>query len=145
MVILHKKYTKEPQPENKDDSSIMSKFPEPVRSSFSETQIKAIIKVSRENNWKRHPIDIRFTLPFFSKRFYVVFIAGRSRRESRRLKNKVLRKLEILLISLFLTSLLFMLIALLYLIKSALGIDIFSDMSLGIWDGIKDWISSLFN
>ncbi|MFK5986465.1 MAG: 3-phosphoshikimate 1-carboxyvinyltransferase [Pseudomonadota bacterium] len=144
MVILHKKYTEKPQVHEDEPKVVMSKFPKSIRESFNDEQIKAIVKVSKDSDWKRHPVDIRFTIPFFTKRFYVVFIAGKSKRENKRHQNKIIRRLEVLLLSFFLTALFFLFIGLLYIIKSALGLDIMPDISLGIWDAIKVWLDTLF-
>lgn len=34
--------------------------------------------------WKRHPVDIRFSLPFFGGRFYVTVLSGPERRDAAR-------------------------------------------------------------
>jgi hypothetical protein len=34
--------------------------------------------------WKRHPVDIRFTLPFFGGWFYVTILSGPERRSAER-------------------------------------------------------------
>ena len=34
--------------------------------------------------WKRHPVDIRFSLPFFGGRFYITVLSGPERRDAER-------------------------------------------------------------
>ena len=34
--------------------------------------------------WKRHPVDIRFSLPFFGGRFYITVLSGPERRSAER-------------------------------------------------------------
>ncbi|MBM3952760.1 MAG: hypothetical protein FJ311_15080 [Rhodospirillales bacterium] len=34
--------------------------------------------------WTRHPIDIRFSLPFFGGRFYITILSGPERRSAER-------------------------------------------------------------
>ena len=76
----------------------------------------------------RHQIDIRRSFPFFSKRYYLVFLFGRDLRRQHRQESTLSRML--------LTFLL-----LIAVIKSALGIDVFQNFHVGIWD----WWLSLKN
>lgn len=80
-----------------------------------------------------HKIDIRRSFSLFSKRYYWVFLLGRDLRRQPRKESALSR----LLISLFIVfALIFIagsLFITLYLIKSALGIDIFQNFHLGLW------------
>lgn len=39
--------------------------------------------------WKRHPVDMRLTIPFLGSRFYFTFVAGREQRApERRLEER---------------------------------------------------------
>lgn len=82
----------------------------------------------------RHKVDIRRSFPFFGKRFYLVFLLGRDLRQQHRQESTLSR---ILLTFLLLIAVLFVtscILLTLYMIKSALGIDIFHNFHVGIWD-----------
>ena len=83
----------------------------------------------------RHQIDIRRSFPFFSKRYYLV---GRDLRRQHRQESTLSR---MLLTFLLLIAVLFVtccILLTLYMIKSALGIDVFQNFHVGIWDW---WLS----
>ena len=86
----------------------------------------------------RHKVDIRRSFPFFGKRFYLVFLLGRDLRQQHRQESTLSR---ILLTFLLLIAVLFVtccILLTLYMIKSALGIDVFQNFHVGIWDW---WLS----
>lgn len=69
----------------------------------------------------RHQIDIRRSFPFFSKRYYLVFLFGRDLRRQHRQESTLSR---MLLTFLLLIAVLFVtccILLTLYMIKSALG------------------------
>ncbi|MGF1749680.1 hypothetical protein L4D74_13235 [Vibrio cionasavignyae] len=108
---------------------------------LTEEQKLAIEKaVDRVGLVAKHSLDVRKTFPWFGKRYYVVLLSGRDRRAtSRQGESKwLVYATTALVTTLLLTGVLLALLAL-YLLKSALGIDIFEDFSLGIWD----WFQSL--
>lgn len=79
----------------------------------------------------------RVSVPFTTTRFFWVFLAGRDKRELSRGEINVKRTTLIALIfgAIMVSSLMGLLI--LYLIKSALGINLFEHFSLGIWGWFK--------
>ena len=89
----------------------------------------------------RHQIDIRRSFPFFSTRYYLVVLFGRDLRRQHRQESTLSR---MLLTFLLLIAVLFVtccVLLTLYMIKSALGIDVFQNFHVGIWD----WWLSLKN
>ena len=83
-------------------------------------------------------IDIRRSFPFFGKRFYLVFLFGRDLRQRHRQESTLstmLLTFLLLLGTLFVTC---CVLLTLYMIKSALGIDVFQHFHVGIWDW---WLS----
>ncbi|MCW8835289.1 MAG: hypothetical protein OQJ99_02845 [Rhodospirillales bacterium] len=40
---------------------------------------------SGTQGWRRHPIDLRFSLPFFGTRFYLTVVGGREQRTPERI------------------------------------------------------------
>lgn len=82
----------------------------------------------------RHRIDIRKSFPFFGKRLYLVFLLGRDLRSRSRPESKLSRVLVTFLIMFATLFLLCCVLLTLYMIKSALGIDVFQHFHVGIWD-----------
>ncbi|AKR77928.1 MULTISPECIES: hypothetical protein [Edwardsiella] len=88
----------------------------------------------------RHRIDIRHGFPFFRARFYFVFLFGRDLRRRPRAHPRWYDALVTLLIVIGLLFCTASVLLTLYMIKSALHIDIFKDYHLGVWD----WFMSLY-
>ncbi|MFK5894063.1 MAG: 3-phosphoshikimate 1-carboxyvinyltransferase [Pseudomonadota bacterium] len=135
MPIIHKKNTDIKEDHN--IKSLLARMPnDEIKDSFSNEQLESLKIAMGARDWKTHTIDIRFTLPIFGKRYYFVLIAGKSIRSSR-LQRAILRKTEILFIALIFSVIFMFALLIIYLVKSALGINLFSDFSLGIWDWLK--------
>jgi hypothetical protein len=67
---------------------LLDKVPSDVARSFTETQLAAI-EYAIEDRSRRHPlIDIRLSVPFIWRRFFVVFLAGPERRSPERLRRE---------------------------------------------------------
>ncbi|HCN95347.1 MAG: hypothetical protein E7A34_02470 [Leclercia adecarboxylata] len=82
----------------------------------------------------RHRIDVRKSFPFFGKRLYMVFLLGRDHRARSRPESKLSRIVVTFLILFATLFLLCCVLLTLYMIKSALGIDVFQNYHVGIWD-----------
>jgi hypothetical protein len=119
--------------------NLLARMPEDVRVSFSEVQLAHLHNAVGTRQWGKHRVDFRTTFGLFSRRYYLVFLAGHNIRSMTREQQK--RQLLINSIVLSLVLVLCMLVGLLalYLIKSALGIDLFDDFSLGIWSLFKSF------
>ncbi|MGL1113135.1 hypothetical protein [Vibrio vulnificus] len=89
----------------------------------------------------RHSLDVRKSLPWFGKRYYLVLLFGRDRRgQVRAEESKLANFFTVTFVVIALLTLLGLSALAVYLLKSALGIDIFKDYSLGIWDWFKGLI-----
>ena len=110
-----------------------------VANSFTDEQLSALRQVVEVRGWHGHSFDFRPTLiiPFLPWSFYVVFLFGRNRRALSS-SEQVVAGIMFMMMLFFmgLTAIGFIFIVL-YLIKSALGIDLFADESLGIWEEFK--------
>lgn len=129
----------------------LSRIPPDVRASFTEEQLFAIRKaLVQQSSSGRHRIAIRLTLPLFFRKYYFAFFFGRDRRrrtvdsENSRIQNtpKLIRN-TVLFSFLTIFSLGFGLAVLmaLYLIKFALGIDLFPESYLR--DMVSHFLSAL--
>lgn len=116
---------------------LLSKMSPETAASFSEAQLIAINKALGGRSWARHKVDVRGTINIWRSSIYFVVLAGRNRRELSRLEQQISRATLAMMFALFVTfSTLFGLLVL-YLIKSALGINLFENFSLGIWTWFK--------
>ncbi len=59
-----------------------------VAKSFTEAQLRELERVLAAPASRRVPIDIRITLPFFWRRYFITFLAGPERRSVQRLKEE---------------------------------------------------------
>ncbi|MCP5076967.1 MAG: 3-phosphoshikimate 1-carboxyvinyltransferase [Psychromonas sp.] len=126
---------------NKPLKKALGKMPEAVQDSFTNEQLEGIKSALEASAWKKHTVDIRSSISFFSYHYYYVFIAGRDQREMSRDEIRFKRLMYLTFFSLFITFSTLLGLLVLYLIKSAMGIDIFPNFSLGIWT----WFKGAFN
>ena len=104
-----------------------NRLPPHILSSFSEAQIESIQQALEPRSWQQHPVDIRLSIPFLGRRFYLVFVAGKEKRSSERLaKENTFRQFwtpsNMLLIFLVIVSGILSLLGLLYLSSNSLAI-----------------------
>ena len=68
---------------------LFERLPEWVIDTLSVEQKEAINLAAEEPAWKRSPVDIRFTIPFFGRKFYVTVVSGAEKRSpGRRAKER---------------------------------------------------------
>ncbi len=67
---------------------LLDSVPSDVAQSFTETQLAAIEHAIEDRSHGRLPVDIRFSVPFIWRRFFVVFLAGPERRSPERLSRE---------------------------------------------------------
>ena len=118
---------------------IMGNIDQDVFKTLNIVQLEALRQaISAAAPFKKHPIDLRFTLPMYFSRLYVVFLVGRDKRGHVR-KAEQRRREQAKGVSLVMTVWITLLVALpiifmiLYFAKSAMGIDLFPDKHLGDW------------
>jgi len=119
---------------------LLSRMPVEVANSFTEEQLTHLLTAVGSRSWGKHKVDLRgtFKLPFYQWRFYYVFLAGKNYRELSRQEKNMSILITTLISTLFLLFSATLGLLILYLIKSALGIDLFPGFSLGIWGWFKD-------
>lgn len=117
--------------------SLLNRMPEEVQESFTEEQLVHLKVAIGARQWGRHSLDSRGVVKFFKYRYYFVFLAGRNRRELNENEKKVAWIFQVVFISILTLIFIIVMALILYLIKSALGINLFDDFSLGIWHSFK--------
>ena len=125
--------------DNSKLNKLLASMDRSVADTFSYRQRKALRASLNNQEWGKHKVDFRPTLavPLFPWSFYLVFLAGVNKRGVTK-AERLISCLMVLFI-LFLAGLIIVTCAFLviYLAKSWLGIDLFPNESLGIWDQVK--------
>ena len=118
---------------------LLARMPKTVADSFNEEQLSHLLTAVGARSWGRHTIDVRgtFKIPFYRWRFYYVLLLGKNYRELSRKEKQLSLLTSTLVFSLFLILCSLGGLLLIYIIKSALGVNLFPDFSLGIWGWFK--------
>jgi len=120
---------------------LLERMPIEVQDSFTEEQLANFKIAVSARSWGKHAVDFRSTIKFFRYRYYYVFVAGRNLRELSRAEKRLNLLVQACFLTIFLSFCAALGVLVLYLVKSALGIDIFPNFSFGVWD----WFKSLFS
>ncbi|HLA28057.1 MAG TPA: hypothetical protein VJZ49_09205 [Syntrophales bacterium] len=114
--------------------SLLAKLPAESRDTFSDAQLIGLKAALGGRTWGVHAIDIRHSLKFWRWHYYFVFLAGRNRRELSRREENLARMATATVLTIFILMSTLLGLLVLYLVKSALGIDLIPGFHLGIWD-----------
>ena len=106
-----------------------------IANSFTTEQLCALASVVGARGGRLHAVDVRSTikLPFIPFSFYLVFLMGRNRRTLSKREQTIAVFSLFLFVTISFTLAACFTVLMLYLVKSALGIDLISGFSLGIW------------
>lgn len=113
---------------------LKERLPAELRESFSNEQLDALKVAFGARRWGKHPVDLRGTLDLLGWRYYYVLLIGRNRRDLTRKERALSRLATALVIFVFLLFSAMVGLLMLYLAKSAMGIDLLPNFSLGVWD-----------
>ena len=119
-------------------TKLLDKVPSEMRGSFSDAQLVALKVALGGRTWGAHAVDARWTLKWWRWQYYFVFLAGRNRRvlTDREQTIQRLAMATVLAVVLTIGSVLGVLI--LYLVKSALGVDLIPGFSFGVWGWFQE-------
>lgn len=117
--------------------NLLARMPKDVRESFSELQLSHLRNAVGSRKWGAHRIDFRTTFGLFNYRYYLVLLAGKNIRTISRKQQKLQLLMNAALLTFFISFCTLLGLLALYLLKSALGINLFENFSLGIWDWFK--------
>ena len=67
---------------------LLANVPQDVAASFTASQLEAIESALENRSRRRLPLDIRVSIPFFRRRFFLVFLGGPEKRSPERLKRE---------------------------------------------------------
>ncbi|WP_166424109.1 3-phosphoshikimate 1-carboxyvinyltransferase [Paraglaciecola sp. 20A4] len=117
--------------------NLLERMPRSVQTSFSEEQLSHLRNAVSSRQWGHHSVDLRGTISWFKYRYYYVILAGKNHRNMTRSQLRASRFVNAVLLAVFFTFSAVMGVLLLYLLKSAAGIDLLPDYSFGVWDWFK--------
>nr|WP_206018160.1 3-phosphoshikimate 1-carboxyvinyltransferase [Pseudoalteromonas sp. Z9A5] len=112
-------------------------MPNNVQNTFTDEQLTHLKVAIGARQWGDHAVDFRGVAKVLKYRYYFVVLMGRNRRELSGKEKKISAIIQTCLISLFTFFIVIFLLLTIYLVKSALGIDLFEDYSLGVWSWFK--------
>lgn len=117
---------------------MLSRMPEDIRGAFSDDQLLALKMALSGRKWGTHAVDIRRSVGLWRWQYYFVFVAGKEKRSVTDRQRKALRLTEAVFITIFLSFSALFGLAIIYLIKSSLGIDLVPGFHLGLWDWFSE-------
>lgn len=118
-------------------AGLKERLPKEMRDAFTPEQVQALKIAFGARRWGRHPIDLRGTVNLWRSRYYFVFLLGRNHRDLSRTEESLSRAGKTLIFFSFLVFSMLVGLVALYILKSALGINLFPSFSLGLWDWMK--------
>ncbi len=127
----------------------LSRVPADVADTFSDGQLDAIKLAFGARSWGSHAVDIRLSIPLITKQIYLVMLAGRERRTPQRsLLERALHPFSTLANFTFLTitgfGVLGASVFALYVLKSAFGINLLPEGSVGMWGQMTEQAGYFF-
>jgi hypothetical protein len=124
-----------------DIMSLLSRLPVETAAVFTDIQLSHLKVAIGSGQYRKHKVDIRGTipLPFFPSRIYFVLLMGRNVRSLSRQEKSIAVTTMLLLTVIFLVFSSALGLVIIYVLKSALGINLLEGYSLGLWDWIKSY------
>jgi hypothetical protein len=124
-----------------DIMSLLSRLPLETASVLTDIQLSHLKVAIGSGQYRKHKVDIRGTipLPFFPSRIYFVLLMGRNVRSLSRQEKSIAITSMLLLTVIFLVFSSALGLVIIYVLKSALGINLLEGYSLGLWDWIKNY------
>lgn len=67
---------------------LFDRIPAEVAGSFTDAQRAALYSAVKPTTWRRHPINIRLSFPFFGGRYFITVVGGPEKRGAERLHRE---------------------------------------------------------
>ncbi len=117
---------------------LLERLPKDEHNLFNEEQLIVLKSALGARKWGVHAVDLRWTVKFWRWRYYFVFLAGVNQRSPGRMVQELELWGKAVLVFGFFSFSILMGLLVLYLVKSALGIDLIPGFSLGIWGWFQE-------
>ncbi|MAD77142.1 MAG: 3-phosphoshikimate 1-carboxyvinyltransferase [Rheinheimera sp.] len=121
--------------------SLLNRMPKNIQTTFTDEQLVHLKIAIGARQWGNHAVHCRGIIKLFKYRYYYVVLAGRNKRELSAKEQRIAKLGQAFVLSIVLILSVLLMLLLTYLVKSALGIDIFEGYSFGVWG----WFKGLFN
>lgn len=121
---------------------LLERMPEKVGQTFSDEQLICLKSALGAHRGSRHKVDLRGSFGLWRWRYYYVFLVGRERRHLSRRELRMARAAKLVFVASFLLFSALTGVVIVYLLKSALGINLLPKHSLGLWGWFKAHILS---
>ena len=119
------------------EKGLMDRLPSDIKASFSTEQVAALKIAFGARQWGKHPLGLPGTFNVRRSRFYFAVLLGRNKRQLSQREVRISLIIKSLLLTTFIGFSTLLGLLVLYLLKSAVGINILSEFSLGIWGWFK--------
>ena len=118
-----------------DIMNFLSRLPRVTASKFTDSQLEHIKVAIGTAKYRKHKVDVRGTIPIFftEYRIYYVLLMGLNLRSLNRREKSLALAALLVIFSLFVILSSLCGLVILYLLKSALGIDLMEGFSLCLW------------
>ncbi len=100
-------------------------IPPEVAATFTDAQLTELQKVFQERVSKRHAVNIRLSIPFIKKHFYLVFLLGKEKRSQQNPKDTIFTPVNSILLIRYCLVLITFLLGALYIVEMVLKINTF--------------------
>lgn len=116
--------------------------PHHIAATFTDEQMRGVVQAFGVRRWVKHKLDVRFTFRALGRTWYVVMLGGVDRRprDRNRLEgaaHPVVTAGNIMFLFMVSAIMAVLALGLLYLLKSAVGLDLFPGASLGLWSEVQ--------
>jgi hypothetical protein len=118
-----------------DIMNFLSRLPQVTAAKFTDSQLEHIKVAIGTAKYRKHKVDVRGTIPIFftEYRIYYVLLMGLNLRSLNRREKSLALAALLLIFSVFVLLSSLCGLVILYLLKSALGIDLLEGFSIGLW------------
>ncbi|MEA5553606.1 hypothetical protein VB713_21955 [Anabaena cylindrica UHCC 0172] len=123
--MFNKRSTQNHLPNDPFVQKILARIPAQTAATFTDTQLTELKRVFIDRVSNPSPVDIRLSIPFFKRRFYLVLLIGKEKRSQQRLKNSNFQIVNGFLSTIYSLAIISFLLGMLYYIGRELKINAF--------------------
>ena len=117
--------------------SFLERIPASFDSNYTDNQLEGLKIALTERYKRKHLINFKISLGLVKWRYYFIIIAGKDLRSFGSSNKVLIKATKKLVLTTTISVITLVILFLIYLIKSALGIDFFPGFSLGLWQWFK--------
>ncbi|AFZ59809.1 hypothetical protein H6G54_05685 [Anabaena cylindrica FACHB-243] len=104
---------------------ILARIPTQIAATFTDAQLTELKKVFIDRVSNSSKVDMRLSIPFFKRRFYLVLLMGKENRSQQRLKNSNFKVVNGYLATIYSLVIMSFFLGMLYYVEKELEINAF--------------------